>query len=68
MIAPILAGSYIQVVLIEILILALYATSLHFVLSIGGLVSLGHAVYFGLGAYAVALVTSHLGVPTLAGA
>ncbi len=66
-IAPILAGSYIQVVLIEILILALYATSLHFVLSIGGLVSLGHAVYFGLGAYAVALVTSHLGVPTLPG-
>jgi branched-chain amino acid transport system permease protein len=63
--APLLAGDYVQIVIIEILVLALYATSLHFVLSIGGLVSLGHAVYFGLGAYGAAIATSYFGVPTL---
>lgn len=64
---PLLSGNYLQVVVIEIMILALYATSLHFVLGIGGLVSLGHAVYFGLGAYAAALASSYWGVPTLPG-
>jgi branched-chain amino acid transport system permease protein len=65
--APLFAGTYLQVVLIEILILALYAASLHFVLSIGGLVSLGHAVYFGLGAYAAALAASYFAASTLLG-
>jgi branched-chain amino acid transport system permease protein len=65
LVAPMVVGSYFQTVLIEVLILALYAASLHFVLSIGGLSSLGHAAYFGLGAYAVALATSLLGMPTL---
>ncbi len=64
LVAPMVVGSYLQTVLIEALILALYAASLHFVLSIGGLPSLGHAAYFGLGAYAVALATSLLGMPT----
>jgi branched-chain amino acid transport system permease protein len=64
---PLAAGSYVQIVIIEILILALYATSLHFVLSIGGLVSLGHAVYFGLGAYSAALVTTYFATSTLLG-
>lgn len=64
---PLAGGAYLQVVMIEIMILALYAASLHFVLSIGGLVSLGHAVYFGLGAYAAAMLAKYLGVPTLPG-
>ena len=45
----------------EILILALFAASLHFIMSIGGLVSFGHAAYFGIGAYACALLVQHAG-------
>ncbi len=50
-------------VVTEILILALFAASLHFIMSIGGLVSFGHAAYFGIGAYACALLVTHTGVP-----
>lgn len=62
---PLIFGSYFQSVVIEILILALYGASLHFVLSIGGLVSLGHAVYFGLGAYTVGLASTYFGIPSI---
>ena len=45
-------------------ILALFAASLQFFMGNGGLVSFGHAAYFGLGAYAAAmLVASRLGAP-----
>jgi branched-chain amino acid transport system permease protein len=64
---PLVFGSYFQSVVIEILILALYGASLHFVLSIGGLVSLGHAVYFGLGAYTVGLASTYFGIPSIGG-
>ncbi len=60
---PALTGEYAQLIAIEILILALFAASLHFIMSIGGLVSFGHAVYFGIGAYACALLVKHLASP-----
>jgi len=60
---PLVAGDYAQLVTVEILILALFAASLHFIMSIGGLVSFGHAVYFGIGAYACALLAAHAGLP-----
>jgi branched-chain amino acid transport system permease protein len=47
----------------EILIFAVLAFSLHFLVGIGGLVSFGHAAYFGLGAYGAALALRHLGMP-----
>jgi branched-chain amino acid transport system permease protein len=62
---PALSGEYAQLIAIEILILALFAASLHFIMSIGGLVSFGHAVYFGIGAYACALLVKHLASPML---
>ena len=40
----------------EILILALFALSLDLVLGFGGIVSLGHAAFFGLGAYGAGLL------------
>lgn len=43
-------------------ILALAATGLNLALGLGGLVSFGHAAFFGIGAYAAALVTLKLGV------
>ena len=60
---PWFGGQYVQSVVTEILILALFAASLHFIMSIGGLVSFGHAAYFGIGAYACALLVTHLSVP-----
>lgn len=50
----------------EILIFALFAASLHLLMSVGGLASFGHAAYFGLGAYGAALAVKWLGLPMLA--
>lgn len=44
----------------EIAILALFALSLDLILGYAGIVSLGHAAYFGTGAYAAALFAKHV--------
>jgi len=46
---------YYLTVAARILIYAIAATALHFALGLGGLVSLGHALFVGIGAYSVAL-------------
>lgn len=40
----------------RLLIFALVATSLNLILGFGGMISLGHAAYFGVGAYTVAIL------------
>ena len=60
---PTVAGSYTLSVASEILIFALFAASLHFIMGTGGMVSFGHAAYFGLGAYGAALLVKHLALP-----
>ena len=45
----------------EVMIFALYASALNLLLSYSGMVSFGHAVYFGLGAYGLALTITHFG-------
>jgi branched-chain amino acid transport system permease protein len=52
---PFVAGDYAVVIATEIAIAALLAASLHFAMGLGGIVSFGHAAFFGIGAYAVAL-------------
>jgi branched-chain amino acid transport system permease protein len=47
----------------EMAILVLFAASLHFMMGPGGLASFGHAAYFGVGAYAGALLMKHFGAP-----
>jgi branched-chain amino acid transport system permease protein len=54
--APLLSDGYALVLLTDVLVFALFAVSLHFLLGPGGMVSFGHAAYFGLGAYAAALL------------
>jgi branched-chain amino acid transport system permease protein len=50
----------------EIAILALFALSLDLVLGYAGIVSLGHAAFFGTGAYVAGLLTKHgVADPTL---
>jgi branched-chain amino acid transport system permease protein len=44
----------------EIAIIALFAVSLDLVLGFAGIVSLGHAAFFGLGAYTAALFCKHV--------
>lgn len=44
----------------EIAILALFALSLDVILGYAGIVSLGHAAFFGLGAYGAALFAKHV--------
>ena len=45
----------------DMLIAVVFAVSLHFMMGLGGMVSFGHAAYFGLGAYGVALAFKTLG-------
>jgi branched-chain amino acid transport system permease protein len=58
------AGSpYVTVLAIDLLIAALFAASLHFIMGPGGMHSFGHAAYFGLGAYGAALLVRSVGLP-----
>ncbi|HMA15618.1 MAG: ABC transporter permease [Bacteroidota bacterium] len=61
--APLLLQSFVLVLLTDILVLALFATSLHFLMSTGGLVSFGHAAFYGGGAYAAALLVTYASTP-----
>ncbi len=58
--APLLLGEFASIVLTEVAVLALFAVSLHFLLWGGGLITFGHAAYFGLGAYGAGLAVYHL--------
>jgi branched-chain amino acid transport system permease protein len=57
--APVLLGSHAALVN-EIAILALFALSLDLILGYAGIVSLGHAAFFGVGAYSAALFAKHV--------
>lgn len=60
---PLFGDAYVLKVGIEILVFALFAFSLQLLIGVGGLVSFGHAAYFGLGAYGAALAVKWLGAP-----
>lgn len=63
---PLLFGGYTLILAIDIVILALFAASLRWLVGPAGLVSFGHAAFFGLGAYATALAALKLGWPMAA--
>jgi branched-chain amino acid transport system permease protein len=52
-------GPFYVTLSLRILIFALAAASLNLVLGYGGLVSFGHALYLGIGAYVVAILSFH---------
>jgi branched-chain amino acid transport system permease protein len=58
-----LAGESTAILATDILVFALFAASLHFIAGPGGMHSFGHAAYFGLGAYAAALLLKYLNMP-----
>jgi branched-chain amino acid transport system permease protein len=60
---PLVSGGYTLVLLTDILLFALFAVSLHFLMGPGGMLSFGHAAYFGLGAYGAGLLLIKGGAP-----
>ncbi len=60
---PVYAGKYQMVLFGEIAIFALACMSLYFMMGPGGMVSFGHAAFFGGGAYAAALLIQHVNTP-----
>jgi branched-chain amino acid transport system permease protein len=61
--APLVLPTFYVWVLVEMIAWSLFATSLHLLMGSGGMVSFGHAAYFGVGAYGAALAITRLGLP-----
>ncbi len=60
---PLLGSNFHVVLITDIIIFCLFAASLHFILGLGGLVSFGHAAFFGGGAYVAALFVKYADTP-----
>jgi len=60
---PLFTEEYQMVLFVEIAILALASMSLYFMMGPGGMVSFGHAAFFGGGAYTAALLVHYLETP-----
>lgn len=60
---PLMQSHFLVILATDIIIFCLFAASLHFLLGLGGLVSFGHAAYFGGGAYVAALLVTHADAP-----
>ncbi len=60
---PLFVGTFQLVLMTEIAIFALAAMSVYFLFGPGGMVSFGHAAYFGGGAYAAALLVHYVQTP-----
>ena len=58
--APFLGGNYVVTLATRVVIFAIAASSLDLLIGRGALISFGHAAYFGLGGYVVALASFHL--------
>ncbi|OGC01696.1 MAG: ABC transporter permease [candidate division NC10 bacterium RIFCSPLOWO2_12_FULL_66_18] len=63
MVLPSLLPTFYVWVLVEILAFALFAGSLQLLVGTGGMLSFGHAAYFGLGAYGAALLMKQAALP-----
>src|SRR5512144_1035919 len=64
---PLLVSRYQIVLGTEVIILALLAMSYNLIFGMAGMVSFGHAAFFGLGAYAVAILGKTYGAPLIVG-
>ncbi len=64
---PLVLGEYARSVATEILVFGIFAISLNLLLGFTGLISFGHAAFFGLGAYSVAVFGAHFGMHPLFG-
>ena len=60
---PIVTSGYALVLLTDVLVFVIFAVSLHLLLGPAGMVSFGHAAYFGLGAYGAGLLVLRYEAP-----
>ena len=60
---PLLISDFWIFIAIEVLAFSLYAVSFNVLLGYGGMLSFGHATFFGVGAYAAALLVKKAGLP-----
>ena len=60
---PLYAGGFEIILITEIAIFALASMSLYFIMGPGGMLSFGHAAFFGGGAYAAALMVHYVQTP-----
>jgi branched-chain amino acid transport system permease protein len=67
LLAPLALGDYGRGLVSEILVFAIFAMSLNLLLGFTGLISFGHAAFFGLGAYTVAVLGAQFGLHPLLG-
>ena len=63
MLLPLVIGESYVFLTIDFMIMSLFAMSYNLLLGQGGMLSFGHATYYGLGAYAVAILQNKYGVP-----
>lgn len=63
--APLAVGESDVYLLTDFLITALFAMSFNLLLGQAGMLSFGHAAFYGLGAYTVALLDNKLGIPVV---
>lgn len=56
LLVPALAGPFWVFIAIEVVVFALYAVTFNLLFGFGGMLPFGHAAFFGLGAYAVAVL------------
>lgn len=61
--APFFVGSYFLSVLVLVLFAAYYGQAWNLLMGFAGQLSIGHALYLGLGAYASAALFTHYGIP-----
>ena len=64
-VVPFVSGAYILYIIITIGIFAIAAIGLNLLIGYTGQISLGHGAFFGVGAYAAAILATKVGVPFL---
>lgn len=67
MLYPLWASTYGITVVRDIMLLSIFALSLDYLWGKAGVLTLGHATFFGIGAYAMGILTVKLGASSLAG-
>ena len=65
LVLPIFVPQYFQSLLSKIYIFAIFAMSLNIVMGYTGLMSIGHAVYLGVGGYTVGILMMRFGVDSI---
>jgi branched-chain amino acid transport system permease protein len=60
----VMSSSYLLRIVALVWVMGLGAIGLHILMGLAGQISLGHAGFFGIGAYATAVLPAHYGVPT----